>query len=271
VNRTTATTLIIFLSALVSLQAASFSYDFDDGETDFTNTFSLNTGNMNYSGTGGVDGTGAVTPQGGSANNSALLSTGAGTFADNGNVLTSSLYFRPRDGNVNERIRVGYATTGGDFSTGDYISATVNGSGSVGANASLVIRGRQDGFGTIKFTDSDTFTLSSSNWYQLQTTFTRDTGVAGRFTFSITLNDWGTDGLTGGGVVDSYGGTIDGLNNVWNNDLFGGFQNSALNDGPAGSGGLAIDNFTAVIPEPGTFALVTLTGIALMMHRKRKS
>ena len=213
--------LILSLSLAVSLQAASFTYDFDDGETDFTNTFSLNSGNMNYSTTGGVDGTGAVTPQGGSSNNSALLNTAAGTFADNGDVLTASLYFRPRDGNVNQRTWVGYATAGGDFATGDYISATVNGGGAVGANASLVIRGRQDG-------------------------------------------------ITGGSAVDSYVGTIDGLNNVWSNELFGGFQNTAPNDGPAGSGGLAVDHFSAVIPEPGTLALVGLTGFALMMIRRRK-
>lgn len=121
-------------------------------------------------------------------------------------------------------------------------------------------------FGGTSTLGTDDFTLASNNWYEISLTVTLSDATTG--TYSAFVADRGADGITAGSTVASLSGAFTLTN--------GGFSGSSL-FGSIGAGNnsgdniVAVDNFSiAVIPEPGTLALVGLSIAALAIMRKRR-
>jgi hypothetical protein len=108
--------------------------------------------------------------------------------------------------------------------------------------------------------DSGDFTIQSSTWYEMRMVAT----ALGSNEFSVTTSvlDWGSDGLTGGSVVQSVTETFTNAN-VGSSGLHAGFFVRTQN------GFVAADNLT-VVPEPRAYgAFLGLIACGLVVLRRR--
>jgi len=170
----------------------------------------------------------------------------------------------------------------GTFGTGNINQVTTGAIRSIGSNfagggSGLWGQLRQNGSGdpflrmfqqnTQVGANSDSFTLTSGTWYEIETRFTL-TNATTAATFGVYLFDRGTDGTAARSLVESVTATNvaignNGFSNATLYTSFGGGNNS-------GSPITAFDNFSVTaIPEPSS-AFLLLSGIALLIRSRRR-
>lgn len=261
--------------------ADSFDYTFDGGQADFNSNFTsggadefATLGTPGWQGTGGVSDSARINTGGNS--NSALYTAGLAT--SDGDTWTISAYFRGRPGRdassqSQETIRLGFnsdATTDSTnlFRFSGLFLATGIQTDNTG-NGTLYFRSRDSGGSEAQQFDADTFSIVDNDWYQLSATITK-TGTTNLFDAEVSIFNWGSDGVTGGGLVESF--SITGYENdtlYSDATIHGGFVAFSQN---AVGGARAVDNFeSATVPEPSTALFLVLAGFTAVLMRRRAS
>ena len=196
----------------------------------------------------------------------------AGQFTTVGDAASVSVYFlagTDQASQSNSYVGFGINTTNDNPVASAGIVAGITTAAGTGTdpsalNHTLLLTSRNNVPGTTNSNDTSTFTLSTDNWYEIKL----DLSYTGSNNFSATteLYNWGTDGVTGGTLVDSYTATRS-LSSIVGTDLYGGFQ--ARSTGGGGLRPQAADNFSLTsVPEPTSIALLTLGGMCLLRRRR---
>jgi len=255
-----------------SIMAAAATISIDpantfDTSTDFTSNFTNNGSAYAWSAIAGIGGGGGI---------ATVEDAAAPTFQTNSSTQfqtdtqTVSAFFHFRDAGqagAAASVRAGVGTVNGGASSGEFRGINFQirnpGGGSNEFTARLRVRG------TTVSTGLPTFTLTDDHWYRLDGGFTLAADGTS-FVYDFAVYDYGTDGT-------SIEGTVISLNDVNVTSGFNGpFDPSNTrhlafigSTDANGYGFTGIDNIgTAVIPEPGTLALVGLALGALLIIRK---
>jgi len=268
------------------------SYDASTGESFGSATLGNATGQDNITvGASGVDGSAGATARDVSIRSSATSAITTET--------SFSYYFQFDFNNANEKTGAGFtgagwALTGGTDGVGNFTgggddrflvglesTALLGGDPPTGATVNLAYGGRMSSL-TNDFTNGGSDVLSTDltvgNWYQVSFDlgFNYDSMTPGDSTFDVanlSVQDWGTDGLTGGSTVLSLAsqtgigiGTNNGIN--FENDQNGFAYIGANGQRGAGAG---FDNISVVaVPEPSAIALCGLGAIFIFLLGARR-
>jgi len=272
------TVCAVFWASAVQAQIA---YDFNAGQADYNANFTSTAGGTFYQ--TGWQATGGVS-NGGSMNTNGTQQTGfytaanAGQFTTNGDTKFVSMYFLAgtlTSNNFDGRASVGFGTDSTvNIGSGSFVSGTVAttaNDGTNGTNYALRVNYRNGGGGANTVDANMGNLITNNEWYQLRL----DLNYIGSNAYTATVNlfSWGADGVTGGGLVDTFGtGTLNAssggnLSTITNTNLFAGFMGA---DSNAGLRALQVDNFSATVPEPSTYALLASGLVALAFLRRRK-
>lgn len=134
------------------------------------------------------------------------------------------------------------------------------------ANGSLQTQSRTDPSAAVTTTlQSGTgSTMNTGDWYNYTFTLTKSSTV-GTFTYTGSLQNWGSTGATLISTLGSYSGTI--TNSTLYND-------TSVYAGIRMTNGGTVDNVAIVtaVPEPGTYGLISagaITGTAFVRRRKK--
>ena len=156
-------------------------------------------------------------------------------------------------------IRVGLTDTPSTgFGSGNFVQGSILSSNDA-SGTFLQVQAGEDS----PFTTGSPVVLTDDTWYRLVVDFL---GTGGN-DVQITANlfNIGSDGTSAATLVP--GGTLTDTftapNIIADPTLFAGFKTDAT------SGGEVLDNFSVVIPEPASLALLGLGGLCLMGRRKR--
>lgn len=215
----------------------------------------------------------AFNPSGGVGNSGYLATTSVVQSAAHnqairlavGDTVTLSIYFKARVSGASpggSSIRLGLGNeTNATLVSGTFISASIGG-GATSERSLLTLVYRPTRIETLKGVDLGV--LTDNHWYQFTATY-KKTSTVGVFDVSISLHDWGANGMTGGTLVGSSNLSSTGLTDLYNSPElyvgFGGASNSSFN------GIRGFDNFsatglsTSLIPDPSTYAALLSSGI----------
>jgi hypothetical protein len=251
-------------AAPVTLISDTFPEDFDN----FTpQTSGSGTAGMTWSADNGVGGVpGRINAGSASLNHMSLVyysGDGAAITWETATPYTASISFLPGtiSGDISHVFSGFIRSTGSNFETG---------------GSSVAGRMRNDGSGTyltlyqqgsVVGSNSETFTLSNTLWYELETVMTLASATQGDL--AVNLYSRGADGTAERTLIESISAANVTIGNSGFSEStfyagFGGGNNS-------GSNIAAFDNFTVVaIPEPGTLALMGIALGSLLLFRRRR-
>lgn len=261
-------------SAATCLKAAPITFD---DATQLTGPFTMNiqtTNLFSWSSSPGVGGAaGRVNVTATSGNTTAIWNAQSFNATLSQPITVSTKYLESGRGaadtsfNVAGMIGLAAGTTTGFYGDAGlvWVGARVRNAGAAGQW--ILVAQYNAGSGAVQQDANATaaFTTTPGRWYEVAGTFTRS-GSA--FNYTVTLKDYGTDGLT---LVPAFTKTITGsMTNATlaaDTTVYAGFRG---NNGGAGVGGgaAAWDNFSASVPEP-TVMLIAAAGLPLLLRRRR--
>lgn len=272
-------------SAFVSAASAQFTYDFNVSQADFNSKFTTPSTNFETSWVNGTTATNGVGASGSgylatsSSDQTAYWGSSIGQLTGSGQTVWTSTYFKAgiaASSNGSSNMRVGFQLDNtSQLGTGTYAFATVSTLANDGTNATqqALQVGYRNG-GTLATNNDTNFgVLTNNNWYQLRLDLTSSSSTS--ISATVSLYDWGTNGVTGGTLVDSFTTSLTGsvggnMSTMFNADLWAGFLAKSTNG--SGARAFQVDNFSAsAIPEPSAFAaLAGLGAIGLAATRRRR-
>ncbi|HEV7298452.1 MAG TPA: PEP-CTERM sorting domain-containing protein [Tepidisphaeraceae bacterium] len=268
-----------------TVSMAAFTYDFNAGQTDFTNNFSA-TGNNSVLPTNGLSGGGGLdrTTGGGAY---VYYKTSLGQFTTAGQTASLSYYFLGSANNtagVNDFL--GFST---NIANGNPTSTNNTNNIVAGVKAQLVNNAlvnsaysntssrietsNNSGSGLVATAGPTTFTLpvngtSPAQWFYQTLSLTYN--GSGSFDVATSLHNSSNTGAIGT-LLDSYSVTRTGLTSLENAPIYGGFQVFSGSNSNIRAG--AADNFTAneiaAVPEPTSLAALGLAGLLGLRRRAR--
>jgi len=270
---------LIGFAVLTASANAQVLYDFNTSQADYNANFTSTAGGTFYQtgwqATGGVSNSGSMNTNG--TQQTGFYNTSVGQFTTNGDTKFVSMYFLAgtlTSNNFDGRAQVGFGTdTAVSFGSGSFVGGTVAttaNDGTNGTNYALRVNYRNGGTGANTQDTNMGNLITNNEWYQLRL----DLNYTGSNAYTATVNlySWGADGVTGGGLVDSFTTTAlnassgGNLSTITNTNLFAGFMGATSN---AGLRAEQVDNF-ATIPEPSAYVMMLGgIGVLLLLRRRR--
>jgi len=255
-----------------SVANAATTYNFDVSQADYNANFiGPAAANANYSAAwqaaGGVLNSGSL--DGDANQRTGYYGTTVGQF-----VNVNDSYFVSTRALINtsvtstgSNLRVGFqmdptlSLTGGGFFAAQLQTTAHSGGNATAMNIGFDSRNNAAGT-SIAAADTSFGVTIDDQWYELKLTLTYQ--GSNNFIGVVDLLSWGTDGNTGGTLVDTFTTASISRSSMVGTNIFGGFQSSQNN---AGFRTETIDQFS-IIPEPSTTLLGALGVLALLRRRR---
>jgi hypothetical protein len=266
--------LSLLFGFTVCLQSHAVLVTFD-AATDYTSLFNATDSNaLSWSSANGVGGTsGRVgVPQSTASTDTSAIYNLASFDLTTGSTFETSIYFlipNPIGGNAQiTAAQIGFSSANnqGFLNTAGfaYISSRVRAS-AIGSTYVLESQFKNPAGSATNHGTTGDFSLTAANWYKLTATYT---DVGSSFTYTASVQDFGAAGTTVGSVVQSISGSL-AQTSLSGSDTTA-WAAFRANGHVSNNKVLALDNF-AVIPEPGTLALVGVALGSLLLFRRRRA
>ncbi|MEX2382266.1 MAG: PEP-CTERM sorting domain-containing protein [Opitutales bacterium] len=256
----------------IALQSHAILITFDEA-TDYTSLFNATDSDaLSWSSANGVGGTsGRVgVPQSTATSDTTAVYNQTSFDLTTGDTFETSIYFLipdPIGGNAFiTAAQIGFTSENNQGFLNNsgfaYISSRVR-ANATGDTYILESQFKNPTDGATNVDTTGTFNLSVDNWYKLTATYT---DVGSSFDYTATVQNFGTDGITTGSVVESISGNMAQTSlSGTDTTAWAAFRsNGHVSENKV----LALDNF-AVIPEPGTLVILGFALTTLAVFRRR--
>lgn len=241
---------------LVPTSAISVNDALDVSQADFNSKFhvSLGTSAINwissgFMATGGVNGSGYLAT---GSNAQTALYDQASTWATDQTFVLST-YFKGRVSATTAAgggLRLGFTSNRNGTLFPEFVAVGIDTVNST--ESQLMVVSRESASNIVA--GPNLGTLTDNNWYQIIGTFTK-TAASGTFEVTVSLRDWGVDGVTDGGILGT-SPVVDasGVNGVYNSTgVFAGFTGASNS---VGMGVRGFDEFSVQTQAPSGNGLV---------------